>query len=159
MSTPTPEDNLALAVASMFPYAVVAWGITILASDVTFWAAIGWLLAARMLFAAIEFAGSFALWRMRGRKRLQKALLDILSTNRFPHRYYSHDDYLNYLGRVAEDERVSSQVKSAAREIELMAQFHENLGFIAGGRFNQALESALEQYSPRVRAPTIRKEA
>lgn len=86
---------------------------------------------------------------------MKAAMLAHLSQNKMPRRYYSHDDLLNYLARVTDDEDAPVQAKTAARETELMAKFYESLGIVASARFHAATEAALEEYSPRASAPSI----
>lgn len=151
---PKALSPLVIVAYSMLPYALVGWAISRLI-DSSFWAALGWLLATRLFFFVIEFSGSYLLWRFHGRHQMKAAMLAHLSQNKMPRRYYSHDDLLNYLARVANDEDAPVQAKTAARETELMAKFYESLGIVASARFHTATEAALEVYSPRASAPSI----
>ena len=151
---PNALNPLVVVACSVIPYALVAWATSKLI-DSSFWAALGWLLAARLFFSAIEFSGSYLLWRFHGRRQMKAAMLAHLSQSKMPRRYFSHDDLLNYLARVADDEVVPVQARTAARETELMAKFYESLGVVASMRFYAAAEAALEEYSPRASAPSI----
>src|SRR6266851_5065447 len=91
---------------SFVPYLLVAWGYTKFTSGnaETFWTAMAVLLITRLLFSVIEFLGSILSWRLYGRKQLVDRVVSWLRINNFPKRYYHHDDFSNYLGRVEEDE-------------------------------------------------------
>ena len=152
-----PNSSLLLGAISLVPYAALALGYAILTGGGprAFATALGFLVGTRLFFAAVEGVGSLLVWRLHGRKTVVAAYLNVLQTNRFPKRYYQHDDFLSYLARIHDDDSLSTEVKAVARDFERALLLHESSGILAGARMHSASELALEQYSPRSRAPTL----
>jgi hypothetical protein len=141
----------------MVPYLLVSWGYTELTNGdpKTFWTALGVLFGARIFFGIIETLGSILSWRLYGKKFMVRQMFEILQANKFPKRFYSHDDILNYLARIEDSEEMSPSMKSAAKQLEFLLATFENLGILAGARMYAATEAALETYSPRSAAKEL----
>jgi hypothetical protein len=140
---------------SLVPYAAVAWALTHFnVLDIYFWRALGLLLLARLFFALIEAIGGVLIWRLHNRKRVVEWFVHYLRSNSFPKRIYYHDDFLNYLVRVEDDEQLPIAVRKSARELEGQLATFETMGVLIGARMHAASELALEIYSPRAHAPT-----
>ena len=109
-----------------------------------------------MFFAVIEGIVGIVIWRRYLKAAVVHGFLRVLRDQKFPLRYYKHDDFLNYLARVADDERSSERVKWEARAMKSMLAMHENIGARQGARYHAASEIALELYSPRAHAPVYK---
>jgi hypothetical protein len=143
---------------SMVPYLLVAWGVTefIDGHTRTFWLTLTVLLAARLFFAFIECLGGILVWRLYGRELAVGNFLRVLRENKFPKRYYQHDDFLNYLSRVESDEASPQALKFEVTAWNSMLLMWENSGVLVGARMHAATEIALERYSPRRLAPVMK---
>ena len=155
MNNTTPQ--LIIAGFAFVPYLLVSWGYTELTDggSKTFWIAFGVLLGVRLFFSTVETLGSVLSWRLYSRKLMVQRMLEVLRTNKFPKRFYAHDDILNYLARIEGSEEISPSVKSSAKQLEFMLVTFENLGVLAGARMYSAVEAALETYSPRSAAKEL----
>lgn len=144
---------------SWLPYLAVAWLYMKLGDDTweSFRTALLWLLVARMFFSIIELLGGIAAWRIYGKRALTDIYLEVLRSNHFPPRKYSHDDFLAYLTRVEDEDyggyEISSETRKAATEFRSALTVHESTGLLAGMRHSSAVEAALEIYSPKSKAP------
>lgn len=136
------------------PYVLVSWAYAKL-SDGSFWAALGVLLGIRLFFGAIETLANILAWRVYGRKKAIEANLAMLRASGFPRRTHSHDDFLNYLSRIEDDESCSRDVKIAAKQWYHTLALFENMGILVGARMHAAADSALDIYSPHNEAPVF----
>ena len=138
---------------AFIPYLLVSWSYAELADGgaKTFWTAFGLLLGVRLFFGTIETLGSVLSWRLYSRKLMVQRMLEVLRANKFPKRFYAHDDILNYLSRIEDSEEISPFVKSSAKQFEFMLVTFENLGILAGARMYSAAEAALDQGSQNLR--------
>lgn len=151
------KPQLITAGFSLVPYLLVSWGYAELTDGTrkTLWVAFGVLVGVRLFFGLIETLGSVLSWRLYGKKQMVQKMLGVLQTNKFPKRFYFHDDILNYLARIEDSEEISHSVKSAAKQLEFLLATFENLGILAGARMYSATEAALEMYSPRSAAKPL----
>ena len=154
-----PNSALIIAVVSLVPYVTLALGYAAFTDGTlrAFGAAIGALFVARLFFAAIEAIGSILAWRWHGKKQAVTALLKVFQMSHFPKRYYEHDNFLNYLARIDNDEHLGEEVKAVARSLEHTLELHESSGILGGVRMHSATEAALELYSRRSEAPALRQ--
>ena len=141
----------------MVPYLLVAWGVTefIDGQTRTFWITLAVLVVTRLVFAFIECLGGILVWRLHGRELMVTNFLRVLRENKFPKRYYRHDDFLNYLSRVEEDESSSQALRFEVKAWNSLLLMWENSGVLVGARMHAATEIALERYSPRRLAPVM----
>ena len=155
MNNTTPQ--LIVAGFAFVPYLFVSWGYAEVTGGGTkaFWIAFVILLGVRLFFSIIETIGSVLSWRLYSRKFMVQRMLEVLRANKFPKRFYAHDDILNYLARIEDSEEISPSVKSSAKQLEFMLGTFENLGILAGARMYSAVEAALEAYSPRSAAKEL----
>ena len=142
---------------SMVPYLLIALACAEFTDEraKTFWLALGSLIAARQFFAFIECVSGIIVWRVYGREFIVSNFLRVLRENKFPLRYYQHDDFLNYLSRVSDDCASSQALRFEVKAMEAMLLMWENSGFLVGARMHAATEIALERYSPRRSAPVM----
>ena len=148
------KSPLVIFILSCIPYLAVSWLYAkITEGDV--WNAFIFLISVRLFFVLIEALGSFISWHFYGKQKLIKLNLEMLIKNNFPKRMYSHDDVLNYLCRIDDDDSYSVQTKMAAKNWEQMLAFYENFGIILGMRMNSAADAALDIYSPKQEAKQI----
>jgi hypothetical protein len=122
------------------------------------WIALALLVGLRLFFAFIECIGGILLWRLYGHELAVSNFLRVLHENKFPARYYQHDDFLNYLSRISDDYASSNALKYEVKAMEAMLLMWENSGFLAGARMHAATEIALERYSPRQSAPVLSRD-
>jgi hypothetical protein len=115
----------------------------------------GGLIGARMFFAAIDGLGGLLEWHLYLKKAVAEMFLRVFRDQRFPPRYYSHDDFLNYLSRVQGDLGCTERVKWEAKAMESMLSMYENMGILVGTRHHAASEIALEAYSPKAQSPIL----
>jgi hypothetical protein len=153
MMTKAEKTKIITGLIASVPYVVIAWGYTKFDSDVSFWQALGVLLAVRLVFSIIETLGGMLAWRFYGRAYTVKEFVQILHKSKFPQRYYQHDDLLNYLARIEDDLNLDADVRRAAREVGSSLELYESMGILIGLRMHSASEQALEIYSPRDNAP------
>ena len=92
-------------------------------------------------------------WKLHGRKVAAGKILRWLEANKFPQRYYRHDDFTNYLDRVENDAASPPSLKQEAKQMYAILTMVEELGIFVGMRMHAATEIALEMYSPRIDAP------
>ena len=142
---------------SIIPYLCVAGAYMEFTGGhaMTFLIAFVLLSGLRLFFALIECVGSILVWRLYGREIMVRLNLRLLKENRFPMRYYRHDDFLNYLSRIKEDYASSSALKCEVKVIEAVLAMSENSGIFVSARLYHAFEIALERYSPRDLAPVM----
>jgi hypothetical protein len=147
------DSAAAVFVLSLVPYAAVAWGWSHFNGANSFWQVLIFLLLARLFFSVIETGGGVLIWRLHGRKRVVERFVEYLRSNGFPKRIYAHDDFLNYLVRVEDDQELSLEVRRAAKNLEGQLATYETMGILVGARMHAASELALEIHSPRALAP------
>ncbi|MEW5943720.1 MAG: hypothetical protein AB1710_07705 [Pseudomonadota bacterium] len=148
------RSQIIMASFAWVPYVLVSWGYARL-SDGSFWSALGVLLAIRLFFSVIETLGSVFAWRLYGRRKMIERNLAMLRANNFPKRQYAHDDFLNYLSRIEDDETCPQQLKMAAKQWEQALAFFESSGILLGMRMHAAADAALDIYSPKHEAPIV----
>jgi len=138
-------------------YFLIAWGYAAFVGGgvKVFLIGLGVLLGARLFFGLLEMIGGIIAWRCYGKRILVEKCLGMLRANRFPQRYYAHDDFCNYLARVEDDDDTSASLKRAAGEWYRMLGIIEESGTLRGARAHKATEIALEIYSPRANAPHL----
>jgi hypothetical protein len=146
---PTYVAAFALAAA---PLAFVTWGIAKYI-DSDFWTVLFWLVAVRLLFGVIEFAGSFLSWKFVGKQFMVRQLHWMMAEGQMPPRYFKDDGFLTYLSRVTDDPKAGKLSKTTARDLDRLYIWWESQGIWPSMRFDSAAEAALEQYSPRSKAP------
>lgn len=141
-----------MALFAWIPYALVAWGYTKL-SHGSYFSTLGILVAMRLFFSIIESVGSILSWRLYGKKKAIERNLTLLRSNKFPKRQYAHDNFLQYLVRIEQDESCPLQIKSAAKQWEQALALFEDSGILLGMRMYSAADEALNIYSPKDEAP------
>jgi hypothetical protein len=142
------RSQIIMGLFAWVPYVLVSWAYAKL-SDGSFWAALGVLLGVRLFFGVIETLGSVLAWRVYGRKKAIEANLAVLRASAFPRRTYRHDDFLNYLSRIEDDESCTGDVKAAAKQWHQTLALYESMGILVGMRMHAAADAALDIYSPR----------
>jgi hypothetical protein len=155
-----PEDeklNIARWLFGAVVYLLLAWAYVELTDEGwhTFWIAVGVLLAARFFFVLVDLFGMVLTWRLYVKKFLVNKNLAQLSGYQFPKRKYSHDDFSDYLSRIASDEEYAPALKAAAKEWYFLLSIHERFGILHGARMWSAAEKALDIYSPKSEAPVF----
>jgi hypothetical protein len=137
------------------PCLLIAWAYTkcVGGDGKTFWTGLAVLLGARLFVALIEMLGSIIAWKLYSRRVVSEYILRVLRTNNFPRRYYDHDDFLNYIWRVENDDASPPSLKHAATAMHMLLAIFEDHGIVIGARVHSASEMALEIYSPRANAP------
>lgn len=145
---------LMIAAFAAIPYGLVTWGYTALTNgDIqAFWIALGVLLGIRLFFSLIEALGGVLSWRIYGRRIAMGNALKFLKANGFPPREYGHDNLLDYLARIQDGPEYAPPLRAAAREVERLVTFVEQLGITIGGRTWEVWSAALDVYAPRSQA-------
>ncbi len=146
------KNQVIAALVSLAVYCAVAW-LAAKTLGISFWSALGVLLAARLFFGLVEGLAGIINWRLFGKRQTIAGFLQVLRTNNFPLRYNREDHFLSYLARVEDDEKSSETLRRSAKDFERVLSLAEQQGVLAGMRMHAASEIALEAYSPRVNAP------
>lgn len=143
-----------MAVFACVPYVLASWGCAKF-SEVGFWPALGGIVAIRLLFGIVETLGSALAWHLYGKNQMIERNLSMLRSNNYPKRRFAHDDFLNYLSRLEEDDACPQQIKIAAKQWEQALAFFEGSGILLGMRMHAAADDALNIYSPKLDAPVF----
>jgi hypothetical protein len=151
--TESRKSKIIGSLIGLLPYLLVAWASTKFNHSITFWNALGFIAAARLLFGFTDELGGILAWRLHGRRIAVANALKYLRVNKFPLRYFNHDDFLNYMARVEADDSLEPRSRSAAAVWVRTLALFENMGILIGARMNSASNAALEIYSPRAAAP------
>ena len=141
---------------SLGPYLLVAWGyVELLNPQGSFWGAMAVLLGVRLFFSVIEFFGSVVAWRIYGRQHSIRTTLQFLSANKFPMRKYVFDDAPTYLFRIRDKwdvPDISDDTRGAARQIEGILDFLDEVTIVYAWRARSAFASALDIFAPAQKA-------
>lgn len=141
---------------SLGPYVLVAWAyVKFFDPHGSFWIAIAVLLGVRLFFSVIEFVGSVVAWRIYGRQHSVHTMLQFLIANKFPMRKYVFDDPSTYLFRLRDKtdvSDVSDDTRGAARQIEAILDFLDEIALVYSWRARAAFERALDIYAPPEKA-------
>jgi hypothetical protein len=150
--TPTEKSQLIGGAIALIPYLLIVWAYTAFISpETSFWKALGVLVAVRVCFGVVEFAGSVLAWRVYGRRKAIDGFLRVFDEYKFPRaREYRHDEFGTYIHRIVDGAvETSSAVQQAARELDRAYNSWDDLGIFAGWRMHSASDAALDRYAPR----------
>lgn len=149
-------------VSSVF-YGGIAWGITKIfdGGRKEFFLAFGILIGMRAAYAVLEFVIGVIVWRVYGRGRTVSNFVTLMREGNLPKRVYCTDNMGNYLARVlgplASDYAAGTITpaiqKVAADMNNVLNTVRDQHGMIAEMRTRDAMERALEIYSPGEDSP------
>jgi hypothetical protein len=154
----TRSRTLMLAIANLLlipaVYALIAWILSIVDSQLSFWAALVAALGIMVLAEAASSLHKALLWILGGRTIAINNWLHFLRHNEFPaQRRYRHDGIGNYLSRIEDDGGLNPRVRMSAREMATKLAAFEKAGMFTAMRMRSAAEAALDLHAPRANAP------
>ena len=157
------RSGLVTALVAFVFYICAAWVITIIidVEAIKFWWIVLGLASLELVQLIINFCIGWVVWRIYGRHRAIALYLEDMRKGKLPKRVYQHDRIDGFLDRIVSPSSVdykrgeitSDIQKVAAALNQILMSVRDQHGMFAEIRTWDAMESALDIYSPEDEAP------